>query len=538
MNEKQVELGHEAREQLLQGIDKMYNAVKCTLGPMGKTVIIKQTATAPVHITKDGVTVAKSIVLSHPLEDLAVQSVKEAAMKTADDAGDGTTTATVLAANIISKGVQNIKSGSNPIRLKQGIDIASSIATKFIASKAKQVEYNNDEIKNIATISANNDPTIGALIAEGMSKVKSEGTIVVETSKTSETTIEVVEGMKLNRGYVSPYFITDPEKMKAVMKEPYILCADTVISNMQEMIPILEGIAKSNASLVIFANEIEGEALSAMILNKVKGLLNVVAIKTPHYGDVRKEIIKDIATVVGAQVVSPDTGVTFENILLGKASSVIVTKDSTTIIGGAGKAEDIQVRIAQTKSQMDGAKYEHDKEMHKQRLARLSGGVAVLYIGAATELEMKEKRDRVDDALHATRAALDEGVIAGGGILYTQAANEIATQMKTLELHEDVLTGMKIMKMALQKPFEIIIENAGLNSEIVQSGINQNCAGNDNYGYDAKADKYGDMYEMGIIDPAKVARIAIETAVSIANTFITTECVIVPEKFNSSNLAR
>lgn len=532
MNEKMVELGDGAREKLLQGINTMYEAVKCTLGPMGKNVIIKRTVMAPVHITKDGVTVVRDIVLKDPIQDLGVQTVKEAAMKTAEKAGDGTTTATILAANIIGRGINQVKNGANSVLLKQGIEKGADMAVKYIMERAKKVEANTEEIEHIATISANNDSEIGKLVAEGMSKVKEEGTIAVEISRTSETKIDVVEGMKIDRGYVSPYFVTDMEKMQAVLNEPFILCADMSLNNMQELVPLLENVSKANSSIVIIANDIEGDALSAMILNKVRGLLNVVAIKAPHYGDIRKEILRDIATVVGGNVVSPETGIQLNQVKLGRAAKVIVTKDSTTIIDGAGDKKEIQVRVAMAKSQMEAAKYDHEKEPHRMRIARLVGGVAVMYVGAATEIEMKEKRDRVDDALHATKAALEEGVIAGGGITYAHAADEIHNHLThhSAEYKEDVQTGMKMVEAALRMPFEIILGNAGLNKDVISSEIYRKAENNDNYGYDAKNGKYGDMFELGIIDPAKVARIAIETATSIACTFLTTECVIVPEK--------
>lgn len=530
MNEKTVELGDEAREKLLHGINTLYNAVKCTLGPMGKNVIIRRTVIAPVHITKDGVTVVRDIVLKDPIQDIGVQTVKEAALKTAEMAGDGTTTATILAANIIAKGIGHVKNGANSVLLKRGIEKGAEIAIEYIKGCAKKIEPNTEEIRNIATISANNDDEIGRLVAEGMSKVKQEGSIAVEISRTGETKIDIVEGMKFDHGYVSPYFVTDTEKMQAVLNEPYILCADMTLNNMQEILPMLENISKSNSSIVIIANEIEGDALSAMILNKVRGMLNIVAVKTPHYGDIRREILKDIATVVGGNVVSPETGVQLNQIKLGKAAKVIVTKDSTTIIDGAGQSTDIKVRVAQAKSQMEAAKYDHEKEPHRMRVARMLGGVAVMYVGAATEIEMKEKRDRVDDALHATKAALEEGVIAGGGIVYTHAANAIRLYVTHNEFAEDVQTGMKMMMQALRMPFEIIMENAGLNSDVITANITRAADGNDNYGYDAKRGMYGDMFELGILDPAKVARVAIEIATSISSTFLTTECVIAPEK--------
>jgi chaperonin GroEL len=535
MNEKKVDLGNDAREKLLAGIKVMYDAVKCTLGPMGKNVIIRRTVLAPVHITKDGVTVVRDIILSDPVEDIGVQTVKEAAMKTAEKAGDGTTTATVLAANIISKGIQHIKAGANSVHLKRGVELATDMAVDYVAARSIKIEATADEIRNIATISANNDPEIGALIAEGMAKVKSEGTIAVETSKTGETSISVVEGMKIDRGYVSPYFMTDVEKMQAVMNEPYILCADMAINNMQDIVPVLELVSKAGSSIVIIANDVEGEALSAMILNKVRGMLNVVAVKAPSYGEMQKEILKDIAAVCGAVIASPETGTMLAQARLGRASKVIVTKDSTTIINGAGNQQDIQVRIAQVRSQMEGAKYEHEKDQHRQRLARLVGGVAVMYVGAHTEIEMKEKKDRVDDALHATKAALEEGIIPGGGIVYSQAADKIKSHIThhSAEYGEDVLTGMKIMMSALRMPFEIIMENAGLSADVIGDKING--SENRNVGYDAKNNRIGDMLEMGIIDPAKVARIAIQTASSIAGTFLTTECVITPEKVQLPN---
>lgn len=535
MIDKKVELGNEAREKLLKGINTMYSAVSCTLGPMGKNVLIKRSNISPVHITKDGVTVARDISLKDAIEDLGVQVVKEAAMKTAEKAGDGTTTATVLAANIISKGIGHVKNGSNSVHLKKGIEMGAEIAIKYIAERAKKIE-SPEELNSIASISANNDAEIGALVAEGMSKVGEEGTVAVETSKTGLTSIEVVEGLKIDRGYVSPYFCTDAEKMQAILIDPYILCADMPLSNMQELVPILEMVAKSGQSIVVIANEIEGDALAAMILNKVKGMLNIVAIKTPQYGEIGKEILRDISAVCAGTMASPEIGLEINGIKLGKASKVIVTKDSTTIIGGAGKTQDIQIRIAQARSQMEGAKYDHEKNLHKMRLARLTGGVAIMYVGAASEIEMKEKKDRVDDALAATKAALEEGVVPGGGIIYAQAADVIGGYIKNapVTMHEDIVIGMKIMQKALHMPFNVIMQNAGWNSEVISQKIIEK--GELEYGYDAKNDKYGNMLELGIIDPAKVARVAIEIASSIACTFITTECVIAPEKIDLNNL--
>ena len=531
MNEKKVVFGNEAREKLLVGINTLYDAVSVTMGPMGKNVIIKRSHAVPAHITKDGVTVVKDITLIDPIEDLGAQIVKEAALKTADKAGDGTTTATVLATTIISKGILNARNGINTVKMKKGIEIASDIAVDYIKNRAKIVEANDTEICNIATISANNDIEIGKLIAEGMAKVKADGTIALENSKTSETTIEVVEGMKLDKGYVSPYFMTDTEKLTATMDEPFILCCDTVVSDMNSIVPILEMVSRASGSIVIFANEIEGDALSAMILNKVKGLLKVVAIKAPNHGDVRSEILKDIATVCSGNVIDPKSGVEFANVVLGRATKVIVTRDNTTIIGGAGKSEDIKARQEQIRSLVDTCKYDHEKSLHKTRLARISGGIAIMYVGAATEIEMKEKKDRIDDALHATKAALEEGIIPGGGLVYMQAADAIRNAIScSLDTDEDLVMGMKIVAQSLHVPFNVIMKNAGETPEVILKNILD--AHDKNYGYDAKSGKYGDMFEFGIIDPAKVARIAIETATSIACTFLTTECVIAPERIN------
>ena len=532
MNEKKIEFTSDAQDKMASGVDKLYNAVKCTLGPMGKNVMIRRSAVANAHITKDGATVVRDIILSDPTEDISVQVVKEAAMKTAEKAGDGTTTSTIIAANIIKRGIQEIKSGANSVYVKQGIEKATRIATDYIVSRAKKIDANAVEIENIGTISANNDREIGKLIAEGMSKVKSDGTIAVELSKTGITSIEVVEGMRIDRGYVSPYFVTDPEKNQAVMDSPFILCADMSFNNMNEIVPLLEQVAKTNSSIVIVANEIEGDALSAMVLNKVKGALKVVAVKAPSYGDMRKEILTDIATVCGGTVASYDAGIDLGSVTLGKAAKVIVTNDSMTIIDSAGKQENIQARIAQTRSVVDSAKTEHEKNQHMQRLARLVGGVAVLYVGAPTEIEMREKRDRIDDALHATRAALEEGIVPGGGMIYAQAADEIKKYIvENPDLKDELIGGMKIVISALRKPFEIILENAGLHADIVSHKIYE--GGFNNFGYDVKNDKYGDMLEMGVVDPVKVARIAVEIASSIACTLITTECVIVPEKLEA-----
>lgn len=538
MNEKIIEFGDAAREKLLAGVTKLYDAVSCTLGPMGKNVIIKRSTIAPAHITKDGVTVVRDITMKDPIEDIGAQVVKEAALKTADTAGDGTTTATVLASQIITKGIMQAKSGVNTVKMKNGIEAAAKIAVEFIKNRSVAVNANNDEIRNIATISANNDAEIGDLIAKGIASVKEEGTIAVETSKTGETTIEVVEGMKLDKGYVSPYFMTDVEKLTAVLDDTFIMCCDTTLSSMAEIMPILETVAKANASIVIFAHSVEGEALSTMILNKVKGQLKVAAVNVPSYhAEIRKEMLKDIAIVCGGNVLDPSTGMQINGIILGKASKVVITRDNTTIIGGAGNPDEIKARQAQIRSLIDACKFEHESMIHKNRLAKLSGGVAILHVGAATEIEMKEKKDRIDDALAATKAALEEGIIPGGGVLYLQAATHIESLLRVAltdsgtKLDDDHVIGMKIMTYALRVPFDVIMTNAGKSPEVIYNNINTSKDKIDyNYGYDAKNDRYGDMLEMGIIDPAKVARIAIETASSIACTFLTTACVIAPEK--------
>lgn len=531
MNEKQIMNGNAARERILAGVSEIYDAVKCTLGPLGRNVIIRRAALAPSHITKDGATVAKDIVLPDQLMDIGAQVVKEVALKTADVAGDGTTTATVLAANIIRRGIHEVNNGANAVRVKRGIELASKIALDHVIKSARHIGTDADEIMRVATVSANNDEAIGKIIMDGMSKISLDGVITIDASKTSDTHIEIVEGMRIDRGYISPYFITDPEKQNVVLNDVYVLCANMRIDNMKEIVHILEGVTKSNKSIVIFAEDVEGDALSAIILNKINGRIRAAAVKTPYYGELRAELLEDIATVVGGNVVSPDMGIQLDKAVLGFASKIIITRDNTTIIGGAGKAERIGERASKVRAQIETCMSDSEKEVHKQRLAKLVGGVAVIYVGAATETEMKEKYDRVDDALKATRAAIAEGVVPGGGIAYANAARAVFKAYSELAAageNADMLSGIKAVHAALVAPFEIIMSNAGISCDVVRSKMEE--VSDCDYGYDAKSGKYGNMFELGIIDPVKVARVAIETASSIACTFITTECVIAPQQ--------
>ncbi len=523
---KDIQFNIEARENLKKGVDILANAVKVTLGPKGRNVVIGKPFGVP-HITKDGVTVAKSIELEDPIANIGAQMVKEVASKTADDAGDGTTTATVLAQSIISVGIKNVTAGANPMDLKRGIDKAVSIVVESLKKQSQDVGNDFNKIEQVATISANNDNNIGKLIATAMEKVKTEGVITVEEAKGTETHVEVVEGMQFDRGYISPYFVTDSEKMEAVLEKPYILIADKKVSTMKDILPILEPIAKNGNSLLIIAEDVDGEALTTLVVNKLRGTLKIAAVKAPGFGDRRKDMLQDIAILTNATVVSEEVGLTLEQAteqLLGRADKVTINKESTTIVDGSGDKTIIAERITQIKKMMENSTSDYDREKLQERLAKMAGGVAVLYVGAATEVEMKEKKDRVDDALAATRAAVEEGIIPGGGTAYIRAAKELDLIKGD---NDDQTTGIHIVRRAIEEPLRQIVENAGIEGSIVVQKIRE---GANNYGYNVRDNKYEDMYSAGIIDPTKVARVALENAASIASMFLTTECVVADKK--------
>lgn len=522
---KDIKFDVEAREQLKNGVDKLANAVKVTLGPKGRNVIIDKKFGAP-HVTKDGVSVAKEIELSDPVENMGAQMVKEVASKTADDAGDGTTTATILAQSIVLTGLKNVAAGANPMDLKRGIDKAVAAVTAELKNISQSVGTDNEKIKQVATISANNDDTIGGLIAEAMAKVKTEGVITVEEAKGTETTVDVVEGMQFDRGYLSPYFVTDTEKMIVDMENPYILVFDKKISNMKDLLPILEPVAQSGKPLLIIAEDVDGEALATLVVNKLRGGLKIATVKAPGFGDRRKAMLEDIAILTSATVVSEEQGFKLENTtidMLGTAEKVTIDKDNTTIVNGAGAKADIDARVGQIKAQIETTTSDYDKEKLQERLAKLAGGVAVLYVGATTEVEMKEKKDRVDDALAATRAAVEEGIVPGGGVALVRAE-------KVLENLEgenaDETTGIAIVRRAIEEPLRQIITNAGGEGAVVVQKVRE---GKDDFGYNARKEEYTNMYAAGIIDPTKVTRVALENAASIAALMLTTECVITDE---------
>ena len=523
---KDIKYNVEARELLKEGVDALSNAVKVTLGPKGRNVIIDKKFGAP-QITKDGVTVAKEVELEDAFANMGAQMVREVASKTNDDAGDGTTTATVLAQSIIGVGLKNVTAGANPMDLKRGIDKAVAKVVESLRKQSQEVGSDFDKIEQVATISANNDETIGKLIAEAMAKVNNEGVITVEEAKGTETHVEVVEGMQFDRGYISAYFMTDPEKMEAQLEKPYILITDKKISTMKELMGVLEPVAQSGRSLLIIAEDVDGEALSALVVNKLRGTLKIAACKAPGFGDRRKEMLEDIAILTGATVISTDKGMKMEDTdltMLGTADKVTLNKENTTIVDGAGKKEEIAARVAQIRSSIDKATSDYDKEKRQERLAKLAGGVAVLYVGAATEVEMKEKKDRVEDALAATRAAVEEGIVPGGGVAYLRAT-EVLANMKGA--NEDETTGIQIVKRAIEEPLRQIVENAGGEGSVVVNKVKE---GKDAFGYNARDDKYVDMFEAGIIDPTKVSRVALENAASIASMFLTTECVLAEKK--------
>ena len=523
---KEIKYNAEARELLKQGVDALADAVKVTLGPKGRNVIIDRKYGAP-HITKDGVSVAKEVELEDSFANMGAQIVKEVASKTNDDAGDGTTTATVLAQAIIGVGIKNVTAGANPMDLKRGIDKAVAAVVESLKSQSQSVGDHIEKIEQVATISANNDNTIGSLIAEAMGKVNKEGDITVEEAKGTETTVEVVEGMQFDRGYISAYFVTDTEKMEATLDKPLILITDKKISTMKEIMGILEPVAQNGRSLVIIAEDVDGEALSSLVVNKLRGTLKVAAVKAPGFGDRRKEMLEDIAILTGGVYITGDKGLRLEDVqmdMLGTADKVTINKEHTTIVDGAGDKEAIATRIVQIRKQIESSTSEYDKEKLHERLAKLAGGVAVLYVGAATEVEMKEKKDRVEDALAATRAAVEEGIIPGGGVAYIRATAALENLKGE---NEDETTGIAIIKRAIEEPLRQIVTNAGGEGSVVVNKVRE---GKGAFGYNARADRYEDMLEAGILDPTKVARVALENAASIASMFLTTECVLAEKK--------
>ncbi|MGI8893854.1 MAG: chaperonin GroEL [Bacteroidia bacterium] len=519
---KDITFNLEARDALKRGVDKLANAVKVTLGPKGRNVIIDKKYGSP-SISKDGVTVAKEIELTDPVENMGAQMLKEVASKTADVAGDGTTTATVLAQAIVTAGLKNVAAGANPMDLKRGIDKAVLHVVENLRKISKSVGDDNKKIEQVATISANSDSEIGSLIAEAMKKVKKEGVITVEEAKGTDTTVEVVEGMQFDRGYISPYFVTNADKMEAVLESPYILIYDKKVSNMKELLPVLEKVVQTGRPMIIIAEDLDGEALATLVVNKIRGSLKVCAVKAPGFGDRRKAMMEDIAILTGGTVISEERGYKLENATLdylGQAEKIVVDKDNTTIVDGAGKKEDITARVNQIKAQIESTTSDYDKEKLQERLAKLAGGVAVLYIGAATETEMKEKKDRVDDALHATRAAVEEGIVPGGGIAYIRSI----TALDTLQgINEDENTGIAIIKRALEEPLRQIVANAGGEGSIIVQKVRE---GKDDFGYNARTEEFENLYAAGVIDPTKVTRVALEHAASIAGMLLTTECVL------------
>ena len=523
---KVIKFDVEARNGLKAGVDKLANAVKTTLGPKGRNVILQKQYGTP-HITKDGVSVAKEIELEDPIENLGAQLVKEVASKTADQAGDGTTTATVLAQEIFSLGYKNVVAGANPMDLKRGIDKAVTVVVNELANISKKIQTSK-EIEQVATVSANNDSEIGAMIATAMEKVGKDGVITVEEAKGTETEVKTVEGMQFDKGYLSPFFVTNQESMEAISDKPYILLYDKKISNLKEILPLLEQSAQTNKPLVIIAEDVDGEALAALVVNKLRGSLKVAAVKAPAFGDRRKEMLEDIAILTGGTVISEEKGYTLEKAtidMLGTAEKLTIDKDTTTIINGGGDADEIKNRISLIKSQIEKATSDYDREKLQERLAKLSGGVAILYIGATTEVEMKEKKDRVDDALHATRAAVAEGIVPGGGVALIRAlsALEDITKINLVGQDTDYITGVQIIKKALEAPLRTIVQNGGGSAEVV---INEVKGSIGNYGYNARTEKFEDLVAAGIIDPTKVTRLALENAASIASLLLTTECVI------------
>ena len=523
---KDIKFDIEARDAIKRGVDALANAVKVTLGPKGRNVIISKSFGGP-QVTKDGVTVAKEIELEDALENMGAQMVKEVASKTNDLAGDGTTTATVLAQAIVKEGLKNVAAGANPMDLKRGIDKAVGALVANLEKQSTKVGNSSEKIQQVASISANNDVAIGSLIAEAFGKVGKEGVITVEEAKGTETYVDVVEGMQFDRGYLSPYFVTNSEKMQTELDNPMILLYDKKISNMKDLLPVLEPVAQQGKSLLIIAEDVEGEALATLVVNKLRGSLKIAAVKAPGFGDRRKAMLEDIAILTGGTVIAEERGFTLENAtidMLGTAETVTIDKDNTTIVNGAGKKSDINARVGQIKSQIETTTSDYDKEKLQERLAKLAGGVAVLYVGAASEVEMKEKKDRVDDALHATRAAVEEGIVAGGGVALVRAKNVLG-KMTSDSLDET--TGIQIVARAIEAPLRTIVENAGGEGSVV---INKVMEGNKAFGYDAKSDAYVDMLKAGIIDPKKVTRVALENAASVAGMILTTECALIDIK--------
>ena len=513
----------EARNKMKKGVDTLANAVKVTLGPKGRNVVIEKKFGAP-QVTKDGVTVAKEIELEDPIENMGAQMVKEVASKTADIAGDGTTTATVLAQSIISEGLKMVAAGANPMDLKRGIDKAVRAVVENLVAQKKDVGNNSKMIEQVATISANNDNEIGKLIAQAMAKVGKEGVITVEEAKGTDTTVDVVEGMQFDRGYISPYFVTNSEKMQAELQNPFILIYDKKISAMKDILSVLEKVAQSGRPLMIIAEDLDGEALATLVVNKLRGTIKVAAVKAPGFGDRRKEMLNDLAALTGGTVISEDLGNKLEGVeltSLGQATSITIDKDNTVIVGGKGKKSDIVSRVNQIKAQVENTTSDYDKEKLQERLAKLAGGVAVLYVGAATEVEMKEKKDRVDDALHATRAAVEEGIVPGGGVAYIRAIAGLEKLKGAL--NADEATGIAIVKRAIEEPLRQIVANCGIEGSIVVQNIKE---GEGDYGFNARTEVYENMFKAGVIDPTKVARVALENAASIAGMLLTTECVI------------
>lgn len=522
---KEIKFDIESRDALKRGVDALANAVKVTLGPKGRNVVIEKSFGAP-HVTKDGVSVAKEIELEDRVENMGAQMVKEVASKTNDIAGDGTTTATVLAQAIVREGLKNVAAGANPMDLKRGIDKAVTAVVENLKSQSQAVGDSSEKIKQVASISANNDDTIGTLIAEAFGKVGKEGVITVEEAKGTDTTVDVVEGMQFDRGYQSPYFVTNPEKMVAELENPHILLVEKKISSMKELLPVLEPVAQAGKSLLIICEEVEGEALATLVVNKLRGSLKIAAVKAPGFGDRRKAMLEDIAILTGGTVISEERGFTMENAtldMLGTAEKVTIDKDNTTIVNGAGEESLIKGRVSQIKAQMESTTSDYDREKLQERLAKLAGGVAVLYVGAASEVEMKEKKDRVDDALHATRAAVEEGIVPGGGVALVRAISAINVEGSNL----DETTGIKIVKRAIEEPLRQIVANAGGEGSVIVAKVAE---GSGDFGFNAKNDEYVNMYEAGIIDPTKVVRVALENAASVAGMLLTTECVITEVK--------
>ena len=526
MKGKEIIFESEARDRMKKGVDALANAVKVTLGPKGRNVIIEKTYGAP-QITKDGVSVAKEVEMKDPVENMSAQMVKEVASKTADVAGDGTTTATVLAQSIITTGLKNVTAGANPMDLKRGIEKAVALVVADLKKQSKEVGNSIEKIQQVATVSANNDQTIGKLLAEAMEKVSKEGVITIEEAKGIETTVKVVEGMQFDRGYISPYFVTDAEKMEVVYENPFILIHDKKVSSMKDLLPVLEKVVQTGRPLLIIAEDVDGEALATLVVNKIRGSLKIAAVKAPGFGDRRKEMLQDIAILTGGTVVSEEQGYRLEDAdlsYLGQAEKINIDKDNTTIVSGKGASENIAARVSQIKAQIETTTSDYDREKLQERLAKLSGGVAVIYVGAASEVEMKEKKDRFDDALHATRAAIEEGTIPGGGVAYIRAIS-VLENVKTD--NEDEELGVRIVKRALEEPLRQIVANAGLEGSIVVQKVKD---GKEDFGFNARTEEYENLYSTGIIDPTKVARVALENASSIAGMLLTTECVIYEPK--------